>query len=130
MCSTKRKHEHSSKDASKFVPCPSPKFVESFLADTIGFESHISDNDVLCFKCYKYFNQLLKSGACSLSNAHIQAELDTKETSLAEMVQVLTDTSKTSEPAVQLALYKTALHVCRVVRSDCAVLFPDHIGYS
>ena len=70
---------------------------------------------MFCFRCYKYFNQLLKLGVCSLSNAHIQAELDTKETSLAEMVQVLTDTNKTSESAVQLALHKTALHVCRVV---------------
>ena len=40
VCSTKQKHEHSSSstEASKFVPCPSSKFVESFLADSIGFE--------------------------------------------------------------------------------------------
>ena len=83
---------------------------------------------MMCFvldSIAKYFNQLLKSGACTLSNAHIQAELDSKERALAEMVQMLTDTNKTSESAVQLALHKTALHVCRVVRSDCAVLFPD-----
>ena len=92
VCSTKRKHEHSSKEASKFVPCPSPKFVESFLADTIGFESHISENDVLCFRCYKYFNQLLKSGACTLSNAHIQAERVSLKGNISEMVQILTDT--------------------------------------
>ena len=87
VCGTKLTHEHSSStEASKFVPCPSPKFVESSLADSIGFESHISDGDVLCFRCYKYFNQLL-------SNAHILAELDLKEKSL---VQMLSNTIETS----------------------------------
>lgn len=80
---------------------------------------------MLCFRCYKYFNQLLKSGAYTLSNAHILAELDLKEKSLAETVQMLNNTNETSKSAVQLALHKTALHVCRVVRSDRAVLFPD-----
>ena len=51
------------------------------------------------------FNQLLKSGACTLSNAHIQAEVDSKERSLAEMIQMLTDTNNTRES-------KIALHVC------------------
>ena len=125
VCGTKRKHEHSATEVSKFVPCPSPKFIESFLADSIGFESHILEEDVLCFRCYKYFNHLLKSGACSLSNAHILAELDSKEKSLAETVQMLSITNETSESAEQLALHKTALHVCRVISSDRAVLFPD-----
>ena len=80
---------------------------------------------MLCFRCYKYFNQLLKSGACILSNDHILAELDSKDRSLMEMVLILTTTNETSESAVQLALHKTALHVCRVICSDRTVLFPD-----
>ena len=89
LCVAQNENMNSAMEASKFVPCPSSNFVESFLADSIGFESHISDGDVLCFRCYNYFNHLLKSGACSLSTAQILAELDLKEKSLAEMVQML-----------------------------------------
>ena len=81
MCGTKRKHEHSAMEASKFVPCPSSNFVESFLADSMGFESHISDGDVLCFRCYNYFNHLLKSGACSLSTDTSRVRLEGKVSS-------------------------------------------------
>ena len=118
---TKRKHQH--KDSSKFLPCPSPKIVESFLNDSVGFESHVSEQDMLCCRCYKYFNQLLKSGVCTLSSNHIISELSHKEVSLEETVHIL-NTSETSESAVLLALNKTALHMCRRIQSDHAVLFP------
>ena len=120
--------------ASKFIyiPCPSPKFVESFLADSIGLESHKSDNDVLFFLdgIAKYFNQLLKSGACTLSNAHIQAELDSKERALAGMVQMLTDTNKTSESAVQLALYKQHYMYVGLFALIVQYCFQTYTGYS
>ena len=127
VCGAKRKHEHSTlaTESSKFVPCPSPKLVESFLLDAVGFESHITEGDLLCFKCYKYFNQVIKSGACTLSTAHILAELSAKEVALYETVQSLSNAVGTSESLVQLALYKTALHVCKVIQSDQAILFPN-----
>ena len=121
FCGTKRKHQH--KDSSKCLPCPSPKLVESFLIDSVGFESHVSEQDMLCSRCYKYFNQLLKSGVCILSSNHIISELFHKEVSLEETVRIL-NTSETSESAVLLALNKTALPMCRHIQSDHAVLFP------
>ena len=68
VCGAKRKHEHSmlATESTKFVPCPSPKLVESFLIDTVGYDSHITEGDIcmLCFRCYKYFNKVIRSGAC------------------------------------------------------------------
>ena len=129
VCGTKRKHEHSSlvtEAVSKFLPCPSPKVVESFLADSIEFDAYISEEDVVCFKCYKYLNQVLKSGSCTLSNDHVLAELKSKEVELLEIVQKMSSTiCMTCESVVKLALYKTALHTCRVIRSDHAVRFTD-----
>ena len=60
----KRKHELAT-ELTKFVPCPSPKLVGSFLIDTVGFDSHITEGDMLCFRCYKYFSQVIRSGACT-----------------------------------------------------------------
>ena len=62
-------------ESTKFVPCPSPKLVESFLIDNVGFDSRITEGDMLCFRCYKYFNHVIRSGAYILSNAHILTEL-------------------------------------------------------
>ena len=62
----KCKHEHTT-SKEKFIPCPNPTFVESFLRDTIGFQGHINDGYLLCFRCYKYFNSLLKPDICTLS---------------------------------------------------------------
>ena len=60
---------------------------------------------------------------CTLSSNHIISELSHKEVSLEETVRIL-NTSETSESAVLLALNKTALHMCRRIQSDHAVLFP------
>ena len=47
-----------------------PKFVESFLRETVEIEVDVSYNDLLCFSCYKYCNRLLKSGL--LMNIHME----------------------------------------------------------
>lgn len=123
MCGVKRKHEHTSSANENFFPCPNPTFVESFLREAVGFEACLSEDDLLCFKCYKYFNRLLKSEVCTLSNDDILAELKAKEQRLKEVVESIFPDS--SDLHVQLALYKTALHACRIVQLDQAFLFPD-----
>ena len=52
-----------------FVSCLDPKRVESYLRDTIAFNGSNKDNDQVCYSCYKFFNQMLKSGVCMLSSA-------------------------------------------------------------
>ena len=59
VCRVKHKHEHATFTREKFVPCPIPTFVESFLRDTIGFQAHINEADLLYFWCYKYFKSLM-----------------------------------------------------------------------
>ena len=61
VCGVKRRHDKLS-IKEKFVSCSNPKFVESFLRENLEIKVDISYNDLLCFKCYKYFNRLLQSG--------------------------------------------------------------------
>lgn len=117
VCDVKRKHDRTNE---KFVTCPNPAFVESFIRDTLGLEVNIAADDLLCFACYKYFNSLSKSGSCTLSSDDIIAEFKEKEKHL---VQSVGDASVDS--LVQSALCKTAIHVCRIVLLDRAFLFPD-----
>jgi hypothetical protein len=42
-----------------FVSCPDPKRVKSYLRDTVVFSESISNDDQICYPCYKYFNQML-----------------------------------------------------------------------
>lgn len=84
---------------------------------------------MLCFPCYKLFNRLLKSETCSLSNDAIIAKLVAKESYLEEAVErlaaIVDDTVHGGEAQVQLAFYDTALHICGIILSDQAFLFPD-----
>ena len=97
--------------------------MQSFLQSTTGLDILLSKfSDLLCFPCYKYYNSLVKASANSLSNEAIIAKLKEKETNLVHTCESLGDRAGDS---VQLALYKTALHVCRIALSDQAFLFPD-----
>ena len=107
----------------KHKPCPNPTFVESFLRDTIGLQGHINDSDLLCFRCYKYFNSLLKSDICILSNEKILAELEAKEIQFNEAIKEFSPSD--GESHVQLALRRTALQVCNIIKLDQDFLFPD-----
>ena len=64
-----------------FVSCPIPKIVESYLLDTVAFSGSISDGDQVCWSCYKFFNQILKSDVCMLSSEDIVSELKEREKS-------------------------------------------------
>ena len=69
-----------------FVSCPDPKRVESFLWDTIAFNDSIKDSDQVCYACYKFFNQMLKSDVCMLSSEDIVLELKAKKEVLEKFV--------------------------------------------
>ena len=97
--------------------------MESFLRDTIGFQGHINDGDMLCCRCYKYFKSLLKSDICTLSNENILTELKTKEIQFNEAIKEFSPSD--GESHVQLALRRTALQVCNIIKLDQAFLFPD-----
>ena len=53
-----------------FISCPDPKRVESLLWDTTAFNENIQCGDQVCYPCYKFFNQMLKSDVCMLSRGH------------------------------------------------------------
>ena len=55
-CGVKRRHKHSATSSVQFVTCPDPRRVDSY------------DRDQVCYPCYKFFNQKLKSSECMLSN--------------------------------------------------------------
>ena len=74
-------------------------------------------DDVLCIRCYKYANKLLKSDACTLSSQDILAELKVKETKLKEQVEGLSSTA--SEDHIALC---RALHADSIVIADQAFL--------
>ncbi len=124
ICGNKRRHKYgSSASAKEFVLCPNPLFVESFLHNTIGLETHINNGDLLCFNCYKYVNSILNSEECTLSNETILEELNMKEVQYMKLI--LEFVPSDTESKLQLALLRTALHVCGIVKSDQAFLFPD-----
>ena len=54
-CGVLRRH------CSRSFSCPNPKRIESYLRDTIEFSASIQDGDLLCYSCYNFFNQMLKS---------------------------------------------------------------------
>ena len=122
-CRVKRSHKHSVTSSVQFVTCPDPRRVESYLKSTIDFSDTIQDGDQVCFQCYRFFNQKLKSSECMLSNEDVVLALKAKK------VQFETITSEfqyvTSEPYVQLCLYKTALSTCELLVTDRAFLFPN-----
>ena len=65
-----------------FISCPDPKRVESFLRDTIAFSGSIKDGDQVCYPCYKFFNQMLKSDVCMLASEDIILKLKAKKENL------------------------------------------------
>lgn len=79
VCGAKRKHKYSF--SLKFVPCPNPVFVQSFLQNTTGQSIAIDNTDLLCMQCYKYYSRLANSSTSTLSNEAILAKLKDRETS-------------------------------------------------
>ena len=65
-----------------FFTCPNPKRIESYLRDTIEFSASIQDGDLVCYSCYKFFNQMLKSDVCMLASKDIVLELKAKKENL------------------------------------------------
>lgn len=116
-CGVKRKH-----DKCKFLSCPDPKKVESYLHDTTGFVSNLTKDDQICHTCYRFFTCLLKSDVCMLSSEHIVSELQSKQSQLIKVISEFVCTTPDSH--VQLALYKTALYMCEGLACDQAYLFP------
>ena len=108
-----------------FVSCPDPKRVESFLRDTIAFSDSIEDSNQVCYPCYKFFNQMLKSDVCMLASDDIVLELKAKKESLEKFVYEFECTMPSeASDVVDCCLYKTALHACELVASDYPFLFP------
>ena len=108
-----------------FISCPDPKRIESFLRDTIAFRDSIKDGDQVCYPCYKFFNQMLKSDVCMLASENIVLELRAKKK--LEKVVLEFEHKKKTEPSniVEWCLYKTALHACDLVASDRPFLSPS-----
>ena len=52
ICGVKRKHAKES--ARRFLSCPDPKKVESYLKDTTGVDICLRDGDLICYSCYRF----------------------------------------------------------------------------
>ena len=72
-----------------FISCPDHKRVESFLRDIISFSESIQHGDQVCYPCYKFFNQMLKSDVCMLPSEDILLELKAKKENLEREVRKL-----------------------------------------
>ena len=97
-----------------FISCPDHKRVESYLWDTIAFSESIQDGDQICYPCYRFFNQMLKSDVCMLSNEDIVLELRAKNENLVHEFEYITPESS---DVVECCLHKTALHACELIGS-------------
>lgn len=120
ICGAHRKHEKGA--GCKFMSCPDTMRVSSYLKSITGVDNSVKEGDLICSACYKFFIRLLKSGTCVLSSEDIISELRTKCVVLNEAIENFICTTPNSH--VVLALYKTALHVCKGLILDQAFLFP------
>ena len=107
------------------MSCPNPKIVESYLRDTIAFSGSFSDGDQVCWSCYKFFNQILKSDVCMLSSEDIVSELKEKRKELERIVSEFEYLTPEASDVVECCPYKTALRACELVASDHPFLFPS-----
>ena len=46
ICGIKRKHEHS--PSVRFLKCPNPHLLQPFLNETVDFEGHLHEGDLVC----------------------------------------------------------------------------------
>ncbi len=94
ICGSKRKHERILSASLRFVTCPEPKKVESFLQETADFNSSHGDDDLICYSCYKYVNLVLRSNVCMLSSEAVVQELHKQQESLQSQISSLSSTHK------------------------------------
>ena len=99
--------------------------MESYLRDTIAFSENIQYGDQICYPCYRFFNQMLKSDVCMLSSGDIVLELKVKKEKLEKVVQEFEYMTPEPRDIVEWCLYRTALHACDLVASDHSFLFPS-----
>ena len=119
-----------------FISCPDPKRVESYLQDTIAFSESIQYGDQVCYLCYKFFNQMLKSDVCMLSSEDIVFRVEGNERkSWKSSPWICVPNTGTYSDIVECCLYKMALYACDLVASDHQFLsgimyrqFIEHIG--
>ena len=123
VCGVRRKHEHTTSSVQRFIPCPEPHKVETFLKETLDHDCSLSAGDLVCYSCYKYCKHILETEDCLLSSDEILNELKQKEKQLEKSISELT--SESSHSHIDLALRKTALYICKLVLNDHAVLFPE-----
>ena len=121
VCGVKRKHIMSG--TSGFMTCPEPSMCESYLRDTAGFSGSLKEGDMVCSTCYNFFPRLSKSPVCMLSSDYIISALRSKHAYLTELVNQFV--CMTADSFVDLALHKTALHMCTGLINDRAFLFPS-----
>ena len=105
------------------MTCPEPSKCESYLRDTAGFSGSLKEGDMVCSTCYNFFPRLSKSPVCMLSIDYIISALRSKHAYLTELVNQFVCT--TADSFVDLALHKTALHMCTGLINDHAFLFPS-----
>ena len=122
VCGMKRKHTSSTSNAQRFLPCPEPQKVETFLKETVDHECSLSARDLVCYSCYKYCRHILETNDCMLSSDEILNQLKQKEKQLEQSISKLIPES--SCPHIDLALSKTTLYICKLILNDHAVLFP------
>ena len=82
VCGTKRKHTSSTSSAQRFLPCPEPQRVETFLKETVDHDCSLSAGDLVCYFCYKYCRHILETNDCMLSSDEILNQLKQEEKQL------------------------------------------------
>ena len=110
---------------SNFFSCPNPKRIEPFLREVVSVNVSVDNSGQECCLCYKFFKRMLASDVCMLSSEDIVSELQAKKKNLERIVDEFEYITLELFDIVQWCLYKTALHACELVASDCPFLFPN-----
>ena len=94
-----------------------------YLRDTVGFDGTVQEGDQVCYPCYKFLNNKLRSSKCMLSSEDIVLKLKSKQLELEEKLSEFQCT--TPESCVNFCLYKTAISACELLASNRSFLFPN-----
>lgn len=120
VCGIKRPHKQT--QSRRFVACPEPTLIESYLRESADFDSSLNESDMVCYSCYKYCKRILDSRDCTLSSEDVIKELTCKQSCVQSYLH--DHIPDCLDSGIEVALNKTVVYLCQCLLPDQAVLFP------
>jgi hypothetical protein len=101
-------------------PCPDPTTIRLYLAEKTGYEGTLSENDRVCFACYKSHLHIMKHTPNLSTDSDLnELIMETKRT----MVRL--EDVKTADDAISRAMSLTTLQVGEAIMNQEGLLLPD-----